>query len=618
MHVARDPINHQRIARRVVQDADTINRRDPALINLPVALPSLPLLDPLLDPILTPLIAGPAPAPTSTPAPEPTTTDSSSSGGNSGGNSSGNSSSGNGSGSSGSGSSESGSGSSGSSGGGSSEGGSGNTSGGSTGNAGSNGAGSSSGSSTDDTSPSSPAANSGSSSSGSSSSSSSSPSSASGTSGSSSSASASGAHSSTDSSIPIIVSASGSAGSHTGSTFASSPGGQESDGDAPGNAVNVGSDPNSVSASHDNAATIASSGHGASPSHGGGSPSSGSTGGTTSGPDGGSISTGGDAPTGGSSSHGLSTGAIAGIVVTAAVLSALLFVFCLRRRYITRRTQRRTKWADQAISSDTINWNQPGAMMGNGTMSARSSFATTYDISNDSINIGEVPAVPPMAEIRDTHSPGFMTHTQQVDIGPTSPPLISLNDELERRNSTGSKHSSSSSSDPYSQYLVIRQPPGAVTGGNGSLPSTPMSVRPFSPSEAFTFPKPPRTPGEEPSQWLIDTSIPSSALNPFLDTKTEFDETEIIRRPFVPTLDDEMRVSVGERVRIIQVYSDGWSLVERRAVDDRKGKGTSPEGTVRGLIPVDCFREAGQELPAFLAAKRVSGYDNAAAASHST
>jgi len=603
MHAARDTVNHHRLA-RLVQDENILLPREPALLNLPIALPSVPLLNPLI----TPLVAGPTPASSaSSPESTPSDTGSSNSGGNSSGNSGGSSS---GSSSSGSGSSSSGdsSGNTGNSGGNSGSTNQGGSSSGNTGGSSNGSAGSSSG----NPAPSSAAVggNSGSSSQGSSShgSSPSQSSSSHGSSGSSSAAN-SGSHSSAS-----TAGSSGNAASSSGVLINSpSVNQQTEENENPANVVNVGSDPSISVTLGGHSATLPATGHAASTSG-----ASSQSGGTSANNGSGASSPGGD-DSEGSSSGGLSPGALAGIVVTIAVFAAILFVLCLRRRNIMRRAKRRTRWAGQAISNESLSWGQG---MGNGNMSARSSFATTYDISIGSHSgHGDVPALPPtlppMAEIRDTHGPGFLTHAQQVDytdatlISPTSPPqtpLINLeDDDKTRRNSVYSNRSTGS--DPYSQYLVIREPPNAVTGGNGGDLPTPMSVRPFSPSEAFAFPKPPKS--AESAQWasqpsLVDASEPTP--NPFSDKNTEFDETEVIRRPFVPTLEDEMRVSVGERVRIVQVFTDGWALIERRAVDDKKGKGTSPDAAVRGLIPVDCFREAGQELPAFLAAKKVGSY----------
>ncbi|TFL04558.1 hypothetical protein BDV98DRAFT_502392 [Pterulicium gracile] len=167
-----------------------------------------------------------------------------------------------------------------------------------------------------------------------------------------------------------------------------------------------------------------------------------------------------------------------------------------------------------------------------------------------------------------------------------------------------------------------------------------MSVRPFSPSERFSFPKPPQADEDlvrsfslivhvqtfrkevnthaaadanaGPSYRVSSCSV-SEPLNPFDDANSSSGHSgsshstasthqphgERIRRPFVPTLGDEVAVSTGDIVDVQQVFDDGWAYVavQREASEPSVG-----------LIPVDCFREAGEELPAFLAAKRVSSY----------
>ncbi|KJA24365.1 hypothetical protein HYPSUDRAFT_101921, partial [Hypholoma sublateritium FD-334 SS-4] len=150
-----------------------------------------------------------------------------------------------------------------------------------------------------------------------------------------------------------------------------------------------------------------------------------------------------------------------------------------------------------------------------------------------------------------------------------------------------------------------------------------MSVRPFSPSESFAFPKPPESAGDRTSAYSRPVSLAASGIlspvaspsrippipppptfpppifavpNPFAPAG-EFAEIEHIRRPFHPNLPDEIRVQPGDPVRILQTFDDGWAMVET----------TGGEHT-RGLIPLDCLREPGQPLPAFFAAKRVSSY----------
>ncbi|KII86877.1 hypothetical protein PLICRDRAFT_164273 [Plicaturopsis crispa FD-325 SS-3] len=89
---------------------------------------------------------------------------------------------------------------------------------------------------------------------------------------------------------------------------------------------------------------------------------------------------------------------------------------------------------------------------------------------------------------------------------------------------------------------------------------------------------------------------------------------ETIRRPFAPTLSDELAVMPGETVRVVCAYDDGWAVVEKVPAPHKgKGKARSSVGTeegmeieARGLIPIDCMRGKGEKLPSFLANKRVS------------
>ncbi|KAJ7214099.1 hypothetical protein GGX14DRAFT_360298 [Mycena pura] len=156
-----------------------------------------------------------------------------------------------------------------------------------------------------------------------------------------------------------------------------------------------------------------------------------------------------------------------------------------------------------------------------------------------------------------------------------------------------------------------------------------MSVRPFSPSESFAFPAPPREREsrggalETPvpvvpaiTESLVATPVPAPATatateNPFADAfavpvaaaaasraSAEFDAVETIRRAFAQTLQDEMSVRAGDRVRVLGVYDDGWAMVERGGA-----------GVGVGLIPIDCMRKTDESVRAFLAAKRVESVD---------
>ncbi|TFK49496.1 hypothetical protein OE88DRAFT_1598300, partial [Heliocybe sulcata] len=60
----------------------------------------------------------------------------------------------------------------------------------------------------------------------------------------------------------------------------------------------------------------------------------------------------------------------------------------------------------------------------------------------------------------------------------------------------------------------------------------------------------------------------------------------LVQRAFVPSLKDELAVNVGERVKLLRAYDDGWVLVEKATNDLGEGAG----GSVRGLVPVHCIR----------------------------
>ncbi|KIK69830.1 hypothetical protein GYMLUDRAFT_236302 [Collybiopsis luxurians FD-317 M1] len=288
------------------------------------------------------------------------------------------------------------------------------------------------------------------------------------------------------------------------------------------------------------------------------------------------------------SSHSLSRGAIAGITICCSFIVAALLVVLVRRRSEKRRAARLNHW--RAISSGNFDFSSPESLQSNGSTSQRSSFATSYDISYARGHSAErLPDIPPMVEIRDAHGPGFLTHAQATDEFSGN---LMANLDNSNRWSTGS--------DPHSQFLV-RPPPEAATGGGTNLkippsPTSPtrMSVRPFSPTELFSFPKPPK-------------SLAGGTVNPFEDPVHihEFSESEIVRRPFVPSLDDELWVEADERVRILRIFSDGWALVEK--VSDNSGKGKGAQSPSPGLIPVDCFRQADQTNTALaVKAERVS------------
>ncbi|KAJ2928412.1 hypothetical protein H1R20_g8674, partial [Candolleomyces eurysporus] len=113
---------------------------------------------------------------------------------------------------------------------------------------------------------------------------------------------------------------------------------------------------------------------------------------------------------------------------------------------------------------------------------------------------------------------------------------------------------------------------------------------------------------DSPGSHTSDLSIPNSfAPNPFDDQQAlasvgKFAEVEIVRRPFQPTLSDELQVAVDDRVAVLEVFDDGWATVQKL----QDGPGGSAQQ--KGLIPIACLREANQDLSSFLNTKVVPSY----------
>jgi hypothetical protein len=112
---------------------------------------------------------------------------------------------------------------------------------------------------------------------------------------------------------------------------------------------------------------------------------------------------------------------------------------------------------------------------------------------------------------------------------------------------------------------------------------------------------------------VITTPAPNDPFaddNPFADPFAshvstipfaQFSQFETIRRPFNATRDDELTVLPDELVRVLKSFDDGWAMVQK--VNDVHDDNLTQ---VYGLIPIDCFREPGQQLSEFFREKRVS------------
>ncbi|KAF7296791.1 hypothetical protein MIND_00910100 [Mycena indigotica] len=333
---------------------------------------------------------------------------------------------------------------------------------------------------------------------------------------------------------------------------------------------------------------------------------------------------------------GISTGAVAGIGVLAALVVVAIIVVLMRRRAKKKKAARRTWWTGGMGDSPSEKWGggSDNATVGESaaTRSIRSSFGTTFDHSEFSITFddNDVPQVPAMVEIRGGPAtvpkgdPSSAGNTQLISpispVSPFAPPapvdlLVSIENsnvfsDANRRTSAGSNFSNSSAE---AQYLLYDRTEG-ITNPTADA-HTPMSVRPFSPSESFAFPQPPARDSRTPSPTaptMRVTSLPTLDENPFADAfaaapPAEFSAVETVFRPFEQTLQDELTVMAGDQVKVLAVYDDGWAMVERvDPVADPSGKGKGKGKPLVGLIPIDCMRRADETVEAFLKTKRVS------------
>jgi len=191
------------------------------------------------------------------------------------------------------------------------------------------------------------------------------------------------------------------------------------------------------------------------------------------------------------------------------------------------------------------------------------------------------------------------------------------------------RYSVGSAGSNHSQYLMVYH---RGSWNSEQQLTTPTSVSPFSPSESFAFPKPPEpaaastgsisvsvasgssiptsnatcaTLGHPPpppglrSVPSFASLVPSSKKSPIIVTpRNPFEDptiptisnlpyldipVEVVRRPFEPTLPDELAVKLGDRVRVLETFDDGWGLIEKVGGEDE-----------RGVIPMDRLRMAGE------------------------
>ena len=313
----------------------------------------------------------------------------------------------------------------------------------------------------------------------------------------------------------------------------------------------------------------------------------------------GSTSGGGNRSGSGGNSSGersLNPGIIAAIVISAVLASAMVLFF-LRKRVKKRRAAQQMRWLS-------------GGEKGSRT-TLRSSFgdlrASTFgdhsdggcDGSNTKRHSGPFSdrmTVPPPTPASTDSPARQMTQVARPEIIPPATAVHSTG----RRNNRNSEFSigslESGGTDSGDTQWVHIHP--NLRSGNVSptdrfyLPS-PISVRPFSPTESWSFPKPPNS--RVGSSVFDRESKAFLGPDPFADPVSRpsslgFSPVELVIRTFEPEAADELAVEIGDEVSVLRLFDDGWGKIK---VLKRNGSAEAVQG-LEGLIPIDCLRSKGK------------------------
>lgn len=306
--------------------------------------------------------------------------------------------------------------------------------------------------------------------------------------------------------------------------------------------------------------------------------------------------------------RGLGPGIIAAIVIGAA-LALALFVFFLRKRVKKRRAAQRTRWLSDGekglrntvrSSFGDLRASCFGYPSGGGhDVSDRNSYSGPF---SDTVAVLLPSHASPTSSTSTTPQMTQITHT---DI---TPPAIAVHSTGRRsnRNSEFSIGSAGSGETDGSEGQWLEIHPSVRYGNNGEmspidqhcLPS-PISVRPFSPSESWSFPKPPHLRAKS-FVHSSDSSKGFLAADPFADPVPQpppagSPPVETVTRTFEPEAADELAIEIDDEVSVLKVFDDGWAMVK---VLSRNGRPESVQG-LEGHIPIDCLRPRGDQNPLF-------------------
>nr|GAT49024.1 predicted protein [Mycena chlorophos] len=253
------------------------------------------------------------------------------------------------------------------------------------------------------------------------------------------------------------------------------------------------------------------------------------------------------------------------------------------------------------------------------TKSIRSSFGTSFDhsiiwlVDDRTAGASAKPEIPPMAQIRDgptgrlslrVSEPGPSAGNAYTTPGPLSPISVDSTFSLV---STIAFAGASSSPIPTCPPLVDvgTDAHGGYYADAGASRRTSAASSLYSTTSFEANTAAPGAGGNAENPNPFSDTFASSTDTSTLKTQTQT-QTSTLYRPFDATRPDELSPRAGNQVRVVEVYDDGWAMVEKLppAV---AGVGFD-KNQEQGLIPVDCLR-ADEGVQVYLegSGNRVSG-----------
>ncbi|KAJ7029380.1 hypothetical protein C8F04DRAFT_42678 [Mycena alexandri] len=233
-------------------------------------------------------------------------------------------------------------------------------------------------------------------------------------------------------------------------------------------------------------------------------------------------------------------------------------------------------------------------------------------------------------------SPAFMPGASAADMNPNWVPQINRGADLASSSTSSSKKSKKSKKSlrasrgwdkTFSKFAPSeRSPPPSYMVANGNKTASIASQIPLPPSPPHHSeipPTPPTPPAKKalnpfsrdiPSAKPVPSELPPPMPLPSPARSASFaahqsasfshmdkvDEESMPRlmnvvNSFNPSMDDELLIQIGETVRVLEEYQDGWALVQRI------GRIDAP----KGVVPRTCIAERERVIPVYNPGRRL-------------